>query len=186
MFRGKINQSNSPLLLTILERLLNGEREVFTVNALFNCEVVLHESCVRLELFIYRVIVHIVVDDIEKGYTLLKFIESLTMSHSTSILSGICKYYYARPNQNIVQMLPFPTTNEPNVHVIQRYRKHLGDGTKSDAVIGWLLYASFYYVHRQYKKALKIMSRCTRHMLMLGDTNYTTGEIKYYIQNVGC
>jgi hypothetical protein len=39
MFRGKINQSNSPLLLTILERLLNGEREVFTVNALFNCEV---------------------------------------------------------------------------------------------------------------------------------------------------
>jgi hypothetical protein len=109
------------------------------------------------------------------------------MSHSTSILAGICKYYYARPNQNIVQ---FPTTNEPNEHVIQRYRKHLGDGTKSDAVIGWLLYASFYYVHRQYKKALTIMdhvlSRCTRHMLMLGDTNYTTGEIKYYIQNVGC
>jgi hypothetical protein len=69
MFRGKNNQSNSPLLLTILERLLNGEREVFTVNTLFNCEVVLHESCVRLELFIYRVIVHIVVDDIVNHVT---------------------------------------------------------------------------------------------------------------------
>jgi Mg2+ and Co2+ transporter CorA len=157
---------------------------------LFNSEVVLHESCVKLELFIYRVIVHNAVDDIEKGYTLLKFIESLTMSHSTSLLSGICKYYDARTNQIIVQMLPFPTTNEPNVPVIQRYRKHLDDGTKLDAVTGWLLYASFYYVRRQYKKALKIidhvLSRCTRHMLMLGDTNYTTSEIKYYSQNVGC
>jgi hypothetical protein len=34
MFRGKINQSNSRLLLTMLERLRNGEREVFTVNSL--------------------------------------------------------------------------------------------------------------------------------------------------------
>jgi hypothetical protein len=87
-------------------------------------------------------------------------------------------------------MLPVPTTNEPNVHAMQRYRKHLGDGIKSDAVTGWLLYASFYYVRRQYKKALKIidhvLSRCTRHMLMLSDTNYTTGEIKHYCQNVGC
>jgi predicted GH43/DUF377 family glycosyl hydrolase len=56
MFRGKINRSNSRLLLTILERLRNGEHEVFTVNTLFNSKVVLHESCVKLELFIYRVI----------------------------------------------------------------------------------------------------------------------------------
>jgi hypothetical protein len=41
MFRGKINQSNSPLLLTILERLRNGERDFFTVNTLLNGEVVL-------------------------------------------------------------------------------------------------------------------------------------------------
>jgi hypothetical protein len=54
MFRGKINQSNSPLLLTILERLRNGEREVFTVNTLFNSEVVLHESCVSLMLLFYQ------------------------------------------------------------------------------------------------------------------------------------
>jgi hypothetical protein len=51
MFRGKINRSNSRLLLTILERLRNSEHEVFTVNTLFNSEVVLHESCVQLELF---------------------------------------------------------------------------------------------------------------------------------------
>ena len=56
MFRGKINRSNSRLLLTILERLRNGEREVFTVNTLLNINVVLHESCVKLELFIYKVI----------------------------------------------------------------------------------------------------------------------------------
>ena len=171
MFRGKINRSNSRLLLTILERLRNGEREIFTVNTLFNSEVVLHESCVRLELFIYKVINDVVVVDIEKGYTLLSFIESLVMSHSTRILSGICKYYYARTSQMIVQKLPFPTTNKPNVHVIRRYHKHLHDGTKTDAVSGWLLYASFHYVFGQYKTTLKIidhvLSRCTQYVTVM-------------------
>jgi hypothetical protein len=46
-------------------------------------------------------------------------------------------------DQMIVQGLPFPTTNKPNVHVIRRYHKHLHDGTKTDAVSGWLIYASF-------------------------------------------
>ena len=41
--------------------------------------------------------------DIEQGYIRLSFIKSLVMSHSTSILSEICKYYYARASQNIVQ-----------------------------------------------------------------------------------
>ena len=73
MFREKINRSNSRLLLTILERLRNGEREVFTVNTLFNSKVVLHDSCVKLELFMYKVISNDVVVDIENCYTLLSF-----------------------------------------------------------------------------------------------------------------
>jgi hypothetical protein len=76
------NRSNSRLLLTILERLRNGEREVFTVNTLLNGKFVLHESCVKLELFIYKVINDVVVVDIEKGYTLLSFIESLVMGYA--------------------------------------------------------------------------------------------------------
>ena len=190
MFRGKINRSNSRLLLTILERLRNGEREVFTVNTLFSSKVVLNESCVKLELFIYKVINNDVEVDIEHFYTLLSFIESLVMSHSTSILSEICKYYYARTSRMIVHKLPFPSTNIPNVHVIGRYHKHLHYGTKSDAVTGWLLYASFYYVLGQYNTTLKIidhvLSRCTPDMIVLGKNNYTTDDIKYYKQNVGC
>ena len=190
MFRGKINRSNSRLLLTILERLRNGEREVSTVNTLFNSEVVLHESCVKLELFIYKVIENDVIADLGKEYTLLGFIKSLAMSHSKSILSGICKFYYACASQNIVQRLPFPTTNKHNVHVIRRYHKHLHDGTKSDAVTGWLLYASFYYVLGQYNTTLKIiehvLSRCTPDMIMLDKPKYTSDNIKHYKQNVGC
>jgi hypothetical protein len=190
MFRGKINQSNSRLLLTILERLRNGEREVFTVNTLFNSKVVLHEPCVKLELLIYKVIGMYVEVDIENCYTLLSFIESLVMSHSTRILSELCKYHYAMTSQMIVQKLPFPNTNKPNVHVIRRYHKHLHDGTKRDAVSGWLLYASFYYVLGQYNTTLKIidhvLSRCTPDMLMLGRFSYTSNDIKYYKQNVGC
>jgi hypothetical protein len=91
MFRGKINRANSQQLLNVLERIRNGEREVLTVNTLFNSEAVLHASCVKLELFWYRVITNEFKFDIEKGYTLLSFIKSLAMSHSSSILSGICK-----------------------------------------------------------------------------------------------
>jgi hypothetical protein len=149
MFRGKINQYNSRQLLDVLERLRNGERQVFTVNALFNRDAVLHESCIKLELFVYKFITNIKVN-LENGYMLLSFIKSLAMSQSSSILSGICKYYYAVISQYIAQKLPFPTTNKPNLHVIRRYHKHLHDGTKSDAVTGWLLYASFYYVLGQY------------------------------------
>jgi hypothetical protein len=60
------------------------------------------------------------------------------MSHSTSILSGIYNYYYAMISQNFIQKLPFPTTNKSNAHVIRCYHKHLHDGTKSNAVSGWL------------------------------------------------
>ena len=190
MFRGKINRSNSRLLLNILERLRNGEREVLTVNTLFNSEVVLHESCVKLELFIYRVIGIYVDVDIEQGYIALSFIKSLVMSHSTNILSGICKYYYAMISQNIVQKLPFPSTNKRNVQVMRRYHKHLHDGTKSDAVSGWLVYASFYYVLGQYNTALiiidHVLSRCTADMIQLRTINYTTDHVKYYKQIIGC
>ena len=112
------------------------------------------------------------------------------MSQSSSILSGMCNYYYAMISQNIVQKLPFPTTNKPNVRVIRRYHKHLYDGTKSDAVSGWLLYASFYYVLGQYNSTLKIidhvLSRCTHDMIKLDKAHYTTNDIKYYKQNAGC
>jgi hypothetical protein len=190
MFRGKINRSNSLILLNVLQRVRNGEYGIFTVNTLFNSVAVLPEPCIKLELFLYKVINRYIEVDIERRYILLSFIKSLAMPQSSSILSGICKYYYAITNQVIVQKFPFPTTNKSNAHVIRLcYHKHLHDGTKSDAVSGWLLYASFYYVLDQYNTTLKIidhvLSRCTSDMIMLGGTNNTTDAIKYYKQNVG-
>jgi len=114
---------------------------------------------------------------------MLSFIESLAMSQSPSILSGMCKYYYAFSSHDNVQKLSFPTTNKHNAHVIRRYHKHVREGTKSDAVTGWLLYASFYYVLGQYNTTLKIiyhvLSRCTPDMIKLSMTNYDTDEVKY-------
>jgi len=68
-FRGKINQSNNRQLLNVLERLRNGEHDVFTVATLFKSENVLHESCIRLEMFLYKAITgnKSVGVDIEKG-----------------------------------------------------------------------------------------------------------------------
>jgi hypothetical protein len=69
------------------------------------------------------------------------------------------------------------------------YINSSNDGIKADAVTGWLLYASFYYVLGQYNTTLKIidhvLSRCTPNMLMLCVNNYTEC-INYYKQNVGC
>ena len=111
------------------------------------------------------------------------------MSQSSSILSGLCKYYYALTSSNFVHKLPFPTTNIRYARVKQRYHKHLDDGTNSDAVTGWLLYASFYYTLGQYNTTLRIIDHvfCLV-MIMLNQTNYTTDDIitMYYKQNVGC
>ena len=190
IFREKINRTNSWLLLNVLQRLRNGECEALTVNALFNSDAVLHESCVNLEVFWYKNINNNLEFDIEKGYMLLSFIKSLAISQSSSILSEQCKYYYALTSRNIVQKLPFPTTNKHYAHVIRLYHTHLQDGTKSDAVSGWLLYASFYYVLGQYNTTLRIidhaLSRCTPDMIMLNKNNYTTDDIIHYKQNVGC
>ena len=191
MFRGKINRSNNRQLLNVLEKLRNGEREVLTVNTLFNSEVVLPESRIKLELFCCKVITkYIEIVGVKKGYTMLSFVKSLAMSQSSSILSEICIFYYAMISQSIVQQMPFPTTNIPNAHAVRRYHKHLHDGTKSDAVTGWLLYASFYYVLGQYNTTLRIidhvLSRCTSDKITLGKIMYTTDDIKYYKQNVGC
>jgi len=91
MFRGKINRSNSRLLLNVLQTVRNGECGIFTVNKLLNSVAVLPESCINLELFFYKVINTDIEVDIKNGYSLLSFIASLTMSYSTSILSGMCK-----------------------------------------------------------------------------------------------
>jgi hypothetical protein len=67
---------------------------------------------------------------------------------------------------------------------MRRYHKYLHDCTKSDAVTGWLLYASCYYVLGEYNTTLKIidhaLSRCTLDMIVLGTINYATGHAKYY------
>jgi hypothetical protein len=53
MFRGKLNWSKSRLLLNVLERLRNGEHEVFTVNSINlykNISNLIHESCNKSSL----------------------------------------------------------------------------------------------------------------------------------------
>jgi hypothetical protein len=75
-----------------------------------------------------------------------------------------------------------------SMHIIG-FHKHLHDGTKSNAVSGWVLYASFYYVLGQYNTTLKIidhvLSRCTPDMIKCKIVNYTTNDIKYYTHNIG-
>ena len=157
MFHEKINRSNSPQLVKVLERLRNGERTYLSVNKLFNSEALLQKSCITLELFCCRVKHIFIKNDLKNAYAQLVFIKSLATSQSSSILSGLCKYYYDMTSQNISQMFWFLTTNKRDVHVVQLYHKHLQDSTKSGDVTGWLFYASCYYELGQYNTTLKII-----------------------------
>lgn len=79
------------------------------------------------------------------------------------------------------------TINEKyNIH--KRIHKHLQNGIKADAVSGWLLYASFYYVTGQYEVALKltdyVLLRSTPDMVYIGLFKYDEEDIHHYRQNV--
>lgn len=68
------------------------------------------------------------------------------------------------------------------------YNSHLIKGTKTDAMSGWLLYASFYYVRRQNKVTLKLVKYAIKsfkkYMVYLGCPDYNDKEIDSYRQHV--
>ncbi|CAC5383823.1 pepT [Mytilus coruscus] len=91
-------------------------------------------------------------------------------------------------NQNAAQVLPTPniTTETYNIHKL--YHRHLLDGTKTDAVSGWLLYASFYYVAGQFDVTLRltdyVLSRCLPDMVLTGCVYYNAESINNYRNHV--
>ncbi|VDH97264.1 Hypothetical predicted protein [Mytilus galloprovincialis] len=120
-----------------------------------------------------------------KGFEL---IEHLLKSESSNFITGVCKYHYAKINQHLVQLLSSPITRNKTYMIHNCYHRHLQDGLKTDAVSGWLLYASFYYVIGQYNVCLRlldyVLARCDPTMLYLGKGFYTETNINIYRQNI--
>lgn len=69
-----------------------------------------------------------------------------------------------------------------NIH--KRYHRYLHEGIKTDAVSGWLLYVSFYYVTRQYEVTLKltdyVLSIITPNKVFINGGFITTEKFNTY------
>ncbi|VDI47761.1 Hypothetical predicted protein [Mytilus galloprovincialis] len=193
MFKGKINESNNTILLRVLGGIQSGGIDGLIMN-LFptdNRSLLVtssESSSTMLDFLFYRIdAIQARETEISISYKKLAFIESLIKSESSTFIVDVCKYYYAQNSQIIAQLLPPPNTKGSNYIIHKCYQRHLQDGTKTGAVSGWLLYASFYYVTGQFNVTLRLMdyvlSRCSPDMMLSNDFACKI-HINCYRQNI--
>ncbi|CAC5415355.1 unnamed protein product [Mytilus coruscus] len=197
MFLGKINQSNNTKLLSVLDSIKCGGTNGLLKN-LFppynNLYLSLgkhgKQPLGKLDILFYRVfyLPYSPVRDLSHYHKELELIEYLLKSESSKFIIDVCKYHYSKISQHVAQLLPLPITMNKTYKIHNCYHRYLQDGIKTDAVSGWLLYASFYYVTGQYNVTLRlvhyVLSRCTPNMLLLGSNIYTDDCLNIYRQNV--
>ncbi|CAC5387856.1 unnamed protein product [Mytilus coruscus] len=125
---------------------------------------------------------------VQKNYKVLTNIESLQTIESSTFNIHVCKYHFASNSQYAAQILPPPKTINTNYNIRTIYHRHLQNGLQRDAVTGWLLYASFYYVTEQYNETIRlteyVLSKCASDMVFLGKNYYSEADIDNYRHNV--
>ncbi|XP_063438539.1 uncharacterized protein LOC134719478 [Mytilus trossulus] len=190
MFLGTISESNSKILMRALENIKH-EGIGGLLMGLFppdNESTKSESSLVMLDCLFYKIANRIPVPkDILGCHNYLSFTESLLMSESSTFVSDVCKYHYAKISQIVAQFLPPPKSVSKSYSISARYHRHLQNGTETDAVSGWLLYASFYYVTGQFNVTLRlaeyVLSRCSPDMMR--DDDYECEKHRNcYRQNV--
>ncbi|CAC5377587.1 unnamed protein product [Mytilus coruscus] len=177
MFLEKINQTNKTILILVLESIKFGGIDRLITN-LFQYEnenprLSSTKSELSFEIIdnlFYRIAgIKVEPTDISKCFKGLAFTKSFMKSESSTFIIDVCEYYYAEINQSIAQLLPTPKSKGSIYNIHERFHRHLQDGIKTDAVSGWLLYASFYYAIEQYDVTLSltdyVLSRCTPDMM---------------------
>ncbi|CAC5366525.1 unnamed protein product [Mytilus coruscus] len=195
MFLEKINQSNNKILQCVLESIKCGGIDGLITN-LFQLDNANYRSLstkrelsfVMLECLFYRIAVKkSEPTDISTCFKSLALTVSFIKSESSTFIIDVCKYHYAEISHYIAQLLPSPNTRGSTYNIHKRYHRHLEDGIKTDAVSGWLLYASFYYVIGQYNVTLRLtdyfLSRCTPDMKRIGVQGHREQDY-YNNQNV--
>ncbi|VDI83006.1 Hypothetical predicted protein [Mytilus galloprovincialis] len=195
MFQGKICPDNNLILIQVLNTLDIDDIDGLIRNVYFQdneknllLDTIKDSSFIMLDFSFYRICDLAPITDMSSCIKALLLTQFLINSKSSIFINDVCKYFYADMSQNAAQLLPTPniTTERYNKH--KRYHKHLQDGTNTDAVSGWLLYASFYYVTGQFNVVLSlidyVLSRCSSDMILLGNGYHTEGQINNYRHHV--
>ncbi|XP_052085883.1 uncharacterized protein LOC127723344 [Mytilus californianus] len=195
MFLGKISPDNHKILIHVLESIkcdgIEGLiKQLFSQdNGTYRLLRTYRESSfIMVDLLFYRIHgFHVIVNTLRCLETLI-FAEYLLKSKSCTFIIEVCKCYHARISQNAAQLLPTPTITTETYNIHKRYHRHLKDGIKADAISGWLLYASFYYVTGQFNVTLKltdyVLSKCLSDMVLVGCVNYCEGHKHSYRNHV--
>ncbi|XP_071146160.1 uncharacterized protein [Mytilus edulis] len=193
MFIGKIDESNNKILLCVLQSIQCGGIDGLIHN-LFPIDNEHHllistkrkYSFIPLDFLLYRTTIHMmntIPRNILNYYKALSCVHSLLKSESSTFIIDSCKLYKYYMSQFIVQLLPSPITIGNTIYIRKCYHKHLQNGTKTDTVSGWLLYASFYYVIGQFNDTLKItdyvLGRWSPYMLLIDFDSCDTWTINY-------
>ncbi|XP_076084318.1 uncharacterized protein LOC143055059 [Mytilus galloprovincialis] len=167
MFLGKINKYNNNSVLSVLSSIKYSGISGLMQNLFhsYPCKKSCYppysetseQSILMLDFLIYKIYRYTngsgMMSNLTKKYKLLKYIESIQNAESSSFVIGVCKFHCATISQQAAQLLPSANTN---YNIRTSYHRHLHDGLQRDAVTGWLLYASFYYVTEQYNVTLRL------------------------------
>ncbi|XP_063408181.1 uncharacterized protein LOC134691544 [Mytilus trossulus] len=203
MFLGKINQYNNYSLLSVLNSIKYSGISGLMQNLFhsYPCKKKCYppysetsvQSIIMLDFLFYR-IPHLLkngsrmTSNLTKIYKVLKNIKFLQNSESSTFHISVCKYHYASISQQAAQRLPTLKQIKTNYKIRRSYHRHLHDGLQSDAVTGWLLYASFYYVTEQYNVTLRlteyVLSKCLPDIVCLTESYYSESVIDNYRHRV--
>ncbi|VDI23257.1 Hypothetical predicted protein [Mytilus galloprovincialis] len=196
LFLGKVDKSNNKTLLSVLNSIKCGGIDGL-MNNVFPAESVNHslsntnkeKSFIMLDIFFYKTCeLSIHFRNMHSCYKSLQYVKSLKMFESSKFITDTCNYYYGMISQYAAQMLPPPNTKINGNIIHKLYHRHLQDGIRTDAVSGWLVYASYYYVTGHYNVTLKlteyVLSRCKHDMACLTRHFYNEENINSYRQNV--
>ncbi|VDI28085.1 Hypothetical predicted protein [Mytilus galloprovincialis] len=198
MFLGKIGLDNNIILINVLDNIkcdgIDGliQNICSHNNGMFPLSCLLRTnsnySSIRLDFLFFKISELCPIDDIFKLLKALMFTETLIKSKYSAFIIDVCKHHHAVISQYAAQLQPKPaiTTEMYNIH--KHYHRFLQQGIKTDAVSGWLLYASFYYVTGQYNVTLKltdyVLSKCSSDLVLTYCVNYSEKELKKYRKHV--
>ncbi|VDI01573.1 Hypothetical predicted protein [Mytilus galloprovincialis] len=196
MFQGKVNMRNNKRLLSIIHGIERGGTAGLISNfvsegAILDCPAPTFKckSSTQLDFVFYKYISKLKPrTHINNCYRVVIIAKSFLQSESSIFVQDICKWWIDSLNHFVVQLLPRPFLGQNVKNKQNRYHKHLLQCLQTDAVNGWLLYASFYYVIGQYKVTLRItdyvLSKCTHDKLYTGFSTFSQDMINKYAKNI--
>ncbi|CAC5373593.1 unnamed protein product [Mytilus coruscus] len=187
-------QVNNKILLCVLESIKYGGIDVLINNLFAPVHEDLHlsntdneTSSIMLDSLRYRILRDVmggysIKTSITRYYKGLVMADSLLKSETSTFIIENCKHYIDRISKKLAEKLPPPNTKGETYSLRQCYYKLLQNCIKTDSVSGWLLYASYYYVTRQYDATLKltdyILSKWSPDMILIG-SEHNTNEGSY-------